>query len=383
MAALAVLTAACEGGGAPSASSPPPLTFQPIACDPSSGHVLGSGSSPRPQPPLAFTGYQPGGMTPDLYAAEPDGSGVRTLLTGLPAPVTSASWAPDATALAVASGGLLQAVGAEGGRPTTLFEGSTLVNAVAWSPEGDWIAYAVGAEGNVQPFQRYTVHLARPDGTEDHPVADLQTDGSRVTWSPDGRWVAFAAYFGGRLDLVAVPVDGGAPRRLTERPQAASAPDWSPDCTRIAFVDGSVGGDDLAVLALDGSGVTTLVATRASEPPTNVRTPVWSPTGDHVAMYLELPDVLALPHPELVVGDLLGHLRQLTGVQDGTDDGLTWSADGLRLFYATIGEPPPGRPNRPDGTGWTLWSVGIDGSDRAQLDPGPEDPHHPVLATGD
>ena len=59
------------------------------------------------------------------------------------------------------------------------------------------------------------------------------------------------------------------------------------------------------------------------------------------------------------------------------------TADGLRLFYATIGEPPPGRPDRPDGTGWTLWSVGIDGADPAKLDPGPEDPHHPVLATGD
>jgi hypothetical protein len=102
-----------------------------------------------------------------------------------------------------------------------------------------------------------------------------------------------------------------------------------------------------------------------------------------VAIYLELPDVLALPHPELVVSDLEGHLRQLTANQDGTDDGLTWSADGLRLFYATIGQPPPGRPNRPDGTGWTLWSVGVDGENRVQLEPGPEDPHHPVLATGD
>jgi Tol biopolymer transport system component len=330
-----------------------------------------------------FTGYQPGATSPDLYAAEPDGSGVRTLLAGLPAPVTGASWAPDATAVAVASGGLLQTVGAEGGSTTTLFEGPTLVNAVAWSPAGDWIAYAVGGEGNTQAFQRYKVHLVRPDGTEDHAVADLESDGSRVTWAPDGRWVAFAAYFGGRLDLVAVPVAGGAPRRLTQRPQSASAPDWSPDCTRIAFVDGSVGGDDLAVLALDGTRVTTLVATRASEPPTNVRTPVWSPTGDHVAMYLELPDVLALPHPELAVSDVGGHLRQLTGNQDGTDDGLTWSTDGLTVFYATIGEPPPGQPNREDGTGWTLWSVGVAGADRIQLQPGPEDPHHPVLATAD
>jgi TolB protein len=359
------------------------VTLRPIACDPAAGHVLGPGSAPRLQPPLAFTGYEPGATSPVLYAAEPDGSAVRTLLTGLPAPVTSASWAPDATALAVASGGLLQVVGAEGGSPTTLFEGSTLVSVVAWSPAGDWVAFAAGEEGNTQPFQRYTVHLVRPDGAEQHRVSDLESDGSRVTWSPDGRWLAFAAYFGGRLDLAAAPVNGGALRRLTERPHAASAPDWSPDCTRIAFVDGDVGGDNLAVLALDGSGVTTLVATPSTEPPTNVRSPVWSPTGDRVAMYLELPDVQALPHPELVVSDLEGHLRQLTGIEDGTDEGLTWSSDGLVLFYAAIGPPPPGRPNRADGTGWTLWSVGVDGTGREQLEPGPEDPHHPVLATPD
>jgi TolB protein len=268
-----------------------------------------------------------------------------------------------------------------------VFERDTAVTALAWSPSGDRLAFTAGVDGNDLEFQRMTLYVVEADGSGLSAMSDLPVDGARISWSPDGQWLAFAAYRQERLDLYAVPVEGGAPRRLTDARQYAAAPDWSPDCRSIAYVSGDVGGDDIRVLGADGSGDRLVAETPLTVPASNARSPVWSPDGRRIAYYVDLPSAEDIPDPELFVVDADGtHILQLTGRQDGVNDGLSWFPDSGALLFGALGPPPTGHPDRPGGTGWETVVVTIDATERRPfLDPasGIEDPHEAVLATPD
>jgi dipeptidyl aminopeptidase/acylaminoacyl peptidase len=78
-------------------------------------------------------------------------------------------------------------------------------------------------------------------------VTQLQTVTSTAI-SPDGRWVAYTlsqprapvedtlAGLRAFSELWMVPVAGGQPRALVQRPMSASGPAWSPDGSRLGFV---------------------------------------------------------------------------------------------------------------------------------------------------
>lgn len=380
-----VLLAACTGDPTPAASGTQEFVLKPISC---AGQVPAAGPTPASSDPLlAFVGYRPGKSEPDIFVAQPDGSEPRLLFTPPALPVRSMAWSPDGTTLAVAAGGTVSLIRSDGSLVGTVVDRDTAVPSVAWSPGGAILAFAAGAEGDRADVQQFTLYVVGADGSNIRALTDLPIDPSRITWSPDGRWVAFAAYRGQRLDLHAIRVDGGRPRRLTEASQFATSPDWSPDCRQIAYVSGDIGGSDLRVLQLDGSGDAIAVDTSVTTPASNARSPVWSPDGQIIAYYVELPTPEALPDPEAFVVRPNGSGGvQLTTRDDGINDGLTWSSDGAWVVVGGLGAPPPGRPDRPGGTGWGLVAVAADGiTRRALIGPasGIEDPQHPVLATTD
>jgi dipeptidyl aminopeptidase/acylaminoacyl peptidase len=77
--------------------------------------------------------------------------------------------------------------------------------------------------------------------------------------SPDGRWVAFSVQ---TVDLGAnkkptqiwiVPLDGGAPRQITQDGDDNERPRWSPDSRRIAYVSNRGGTSQIWLMDPDGS----------------------------------------------------------------------------------------------------------------------------------
>jgi Tol biopolymer transport system component len=77
--------------------------------------------------------------------------------------------------------------------------------------------------------------------------------------SPDGRWVAFSVQ---TVDLGAnkkptqiwiVPLDGGAPRQITQDGDDNERPRWSPDSRRIAYVSNRGGSSQIWLMDPDGS----------------------------------------------------------------------------------------------------------------------------------
>src|SRR3954451_8739595 len=56
-----------------------------------------------------------------------------------------------------------------------------------------------------------------------------------VAFSPDGNTLAFTGQYDGNTDVFTVPVTGGIPRRVTYHPDADNVVGWTPDGKRILF----------------------------------------------------------------------------------------------------------------------------------------------------
>ncbi len=103
----------------------------------------------------------------------------------------------------------------------------------SWSPDGKRIAFLRFATGRIP-----AVHLISPIGGDEQKVADVpDAGGYPLSWSPDGKWLTFAKFSGDSAGVYLLPVDGGAPRRVTfpKPPAYDSYPVISPDGRRLAY----------------------------------------------------------------------------------------------------------------------------------------------------
>jgi dipeptidyl aminopeptidase/acylaminoacyl peptidase len=126
----------------------------------------------------------------------------------------------------------LWVAGALGDTPTQITFRPTSVNALGWSPSGEWIAYSSTRPGS----ERRGFYLVSPDGLQERELiapdkAFMQWGG----WSPDGRRIAFASPERNGKDydiyLVDIAAEGShsAPRRVYEGEGLLSVAAWRPD----------------------------------------------------------------------------------------------------------------------------------------------------------
>ncbi|REJ75404.1 MAG: protease [Acidobacteria bacterium] len=57
-------------------------------------------------------------------------------------------------------------------------------------------------------------------------------------YSPDGKWIAFRAGYDGNQDIFVMPADGGSPRRVTYHPNSETVLGWTNDSRSIVFASG-------------------------------------------------------------------------------------------------------------------------------------------------
>ena len=88
-----------------------------------------------------------------------------------------------------------------------------------------------------------------------HMLPPVSTGPMSPTWSPDGQWIAFAM----AGDIWRVPAGGGTAEQLTRGPWYHFEPEWSPDGSRIAMTVETGVGLDIALLEVNDGAVTLLV----------------------------------------------------------------------------------------------------------------------------
>lgn len=239
------------------------------------------------------------------------------------------------------------------------------VQAIAWSPDGQSIAYTGGFQGwnNDKAYDDLYVVDAR--GARSRRLTASPEDDWDPAWSPDGTRIAFDRQDDGYNWIYVANADGSGVRRLTanfnwhpdwtpdgrisfigdggiwlinangsgkrliaQAPieitgREASVMAWSPDGARVAFSTGSA----LWVMRSDGTARTKLYG----DPDRQTGYPVWSPDGRQIAFTQGDGDLEIF----VVNADGTG-LRNVTDNERVQDEEPSWSPDGRALAFTSI-----------------------------------------------
>jgi Tol biopolymer transport system component len=142
--------------------------------------------------------------------------------------------------------------------------------------------------------------------------------------------LTFANDRDGNIDLWAMDLPGGQPRRLTTDPAADFSPTWSPDGKSIAFRSDRRGNDEVFVMNADGTGQRNLTRNPASD-----YSPAWSPDGRTIAFATDREDHTG---NDVWLMDANGGNPRPLVEQTGIDEYPAWSPDGSQVAFAcTLG----------------------------------------------
>ncbi len=254
---------------------------------------------------LVFSGQlDPGGVGLFLYDID---TGVETRIPGTDGG-NYPEWSPDATTIAYSAGRSVQVVDPATGDITVVVPDTAglFPTRVAWSPDGQWIAFDASddiwvapSDGSAAPTQLTSGSSAdtNPAWSADGRLAFRRNDAQRVwvgtfnpttvaldglaglpnstsifsqqremDWSPDSSTIVLGAAFNSASDdeLFLLPTDGTTtPTQLTTLAGDDTAPAFSPDGQLIVFMSDRAGGRDLYVMpAVGDAGGGTLLYDR-------------------------------------------------------------------------------------------------------------------------
>lgn len=146
-------------------------------------------------------------------------------------------------------------------------EGSLLISTPRFSPDGQRIAY-------MKAGARHAILVANLAGGRPVPIDQEAGDQHGPAWSPDGNWVAYARYLGGKWEIAKAPSGGGGqPLRIIDGGDPGTVIDWSPNGETMVYGDPA----GLHLVSPDGTSPRTL---------RKVRPLVWGLSKDGSNIYL-------------------------------------------------------------------------------------------------
>src|SRR5689334_18349218 len=200
-----------------------------------------------------------------------------------------------------------------------------------WSPDGERIAYASLASGDL------AIWVANADGTDAHQLTpdDPDADDLWPRFTADGRWILFTNCLGADCDggISAVRPNGTGLHRVTPNSHRSyNLADQAPNGSRMAYMRWHVGGVKMAVYASDAKG---RHQHRISPPRLQGWWPDWSPTARRIVFTSQVFG--DRPAPKLFTVRPNGsHLAQLTHPsRPHADVSPAYSPNGRRILFAS------------------------------------------------
>jgi Tol biopolymer transport system component len=227
----------------------------------------------------------------DIYVVNADGSGLTRLTDG-----SSPSWSGDGRQIYFRSYGGLYAMNADGTDVRLVVDsifGPYAYGPYAVSPDGTRIA--LGAITPLQSPQNLDLFVMNVDGSGRTRILDLPCQFidmdceqlNALAWSPDGQRIAYSASWPGHGGNVygtigIVNADGTGQRALTTSDVRSTDPAWTPDGQRIVFSSGGTSTiipseKDLEIINADGTGRMVVLKSGVS-----ITSPSLSPDGQSV-----------------------------------------------------------------------------------------------------
>jgi serine/threonine protein kinase/Tol biopolymer transport system component len=199
------------------------------------------------------------------------------------------------------------------------FLGGVSAEYVAFSKDGQWVAYVTYPEGSLWK--------AKADGSERLQLTFPPFKPVLPRWSPDGNTIVFFEFpvsSSRPARIYELPSAGGSPRPLMpDDPRNQQDPNWSPDGNRIVFA-----GDATDAVAVKGAPAISVFdrQTRQVSPVPGSQglfSPRWSPDGQHLS-------ALSSDSSAVLVFDF--QTKKWTQVAKGTFGWLNWSRDGKSIY---------------------------------------------------
>ena len=167
------------------------------------------------------------GKSPNLFVRDVDGPGAPERLTSHFGADSTPTFSPDARQVAFVSD--------RSGNPQihvldiptkkiTRLTNLNWCDAPAWSPTGEWIAFA----GRAHNKDKMDIFLVDITGGQLRQLTHGEGSNEDPAWSPDGRFLTFSSTRNKRSQIWVMDADGSAPRLMADAPGASVTPHWSP-----------------------------------------------------------------------------------------------------------------------------------------------------------
>jgi Tol biopolymer transport system component/serine/threonine protein kinase len=203
---------------------------------------------------------------------------------------------------------------------TPVTSGNQTIEAVAVSPDGQWLAFDSDRSGN-QDIYKVPIAGGDPIQLTRDPGDDFMS-----SWSPSGREIAYYSFHGGSRQLRVMSADGAGVHPVVPLPVDQRAPGWSPDGMRLVFSSEESGRMELYVVGRNSDSTWRAARRLTFEGGSAGR---WSPDGREIA-FIKGDEIWLLTIRT-------GSSRQLLRVGDPATEPvpelLQWAPDGRTIFY--------------------------------------------------